>query len=105
MNEPEKRTHHTVQSRDTDVAPGAVELSLAIQSPDRLQLVTDLIAEHSAVRVACVTVSCSKDDHVGIEMRSVVELDPALIERRDLGIILQLDLALGDKGRRPDIYG
>lgn len=102
MNSP--RTHHTIYPRDTNVTPDTVELSFAIQPPDRFQLIASLVSEYGSIRLASVSPASCEDNHVCIEMRAIVKIESILAERRDLRIVLQLDLILGYESRRPNVY-
>lgn len=100
----QQRTHHIVQSWDTSVAPNALDFSLAVHSPDRLQLVTGFIIEQRTERLACIAIACCEDYHVCVKVRAVIKLDAGFAEGGDLSVVLQLDLALSDESGRPDIY-
>ena len=92
-----KVAHHEVQPRDAAPAPTAVELTLLVQAPDRLEVLRDLRAGEAPDEVFGVAVARAADDDVRGELGPVLEHDAVLGEVRDLGVALNPDLTVDDE--------
>ena len=122
---PGKVAHHVPRILDlrADLTPGGPQLALAVQTPDRSELLSVLLAKDvgegatgvvEAVEIYIIKarsdkgnkrcdVPSSKQHDVGVDLAAILELETMTSETLDLSAVLDLDLAVDDLLASTDI--
>lgn len=98
------RTHHAPQILHTNLLPRTTRLALIVEVPDRVELLSDLLADDRAHGRARVAEAAREDDDVRLELGAVLEDHALFREALDGPRGLDLDLAVDDHLRRADVW-
>jgi len=88
--------HHTPQVINSDIPPSSSRFTIAIQTPNLLDLTPEFFPKDLPESIPAVAKPSGEDNKVRVEGAPVFELQPSLGELLDGGVVLESDLSVDD---------